>query len=337
MEPILSLADTNDLMQSPGLTGDEGDHRLLAVDLATADEFDTGSLSDIAAWLLHQPVPVIGINADAIRQDGRKEILVGAMDLLDDGDEDYHPAADAIHRNPVASAVLVQVLRTIDGLPVHMALGVESLAYATLQGGEEFNRWLAGRTRHPEARHQTEPSPVQLTREGSRLTITLDSPDNRNALSVAMRDSLTEAFKLVAADPSVTDVQVRANGPCFSAGGDLTEFGTANDLAMAHRIRTLRMPARYLAEHAERYTFHLHGACIGAGIELPAFAGKLLAAKDTFFRLPEVAMGLIPGAGGCVSISRRIGRHRTARMAITGETIQVDQALAWGLVDAIED
>ena len=106
---------------------------------------------------------------------------------------------------------------------------------------------------------------------------------------------------------------------------------------MAHRIRTLRMPARYLAEHAERYTFHLHGACIGAGIELPAFAGKLLAAKDTFFRLPEVAMGLIPGAGGCVSISRRIGRHRTARMAITGETIQVDQALAWGLVDAIED
>lgn len=337
MEPILSLADTHDLMQSPGLTGDEGDYRLLAVDLATADGFDTELLPAIAAWLSAQPVPVIGINAGAIRHNSTRDILTRAVDLLDDANEDYHPAADAIHRNPMASAVLVQVLRTIDGLPIHLALGVESLAYATLQGGEEFYRWLAGRTRHPEAPHPTAPSPVKLARDGAQLGITLDSPANRNALSVAMRDALTEAFKLVAADPSVTNVQVRANGPCFSAGGDLTEFGTANDLTMAHRIRTLRMPARYLAEHAERYTFHLHGACIGAGIELPAFAGRLLAAKDTFFRLPEVAMGLIPGAGGCVSISRRIGRHRTALMAITGETIQVDQALAWGLVDAIED
>lgn len=337
MEPILSLADINDLMQSPGLAGDEGDFRLLAVDLTDADEFDAGLLQAVAVWLSEQPVPVIGINARAIRRDSARDILTRGVDLLDDTDEDYHPAADAIHRNPVASAVLVQVLRTINGLPTHLALGVESLAYATLQGGEEFDRWLAGRTRHPESGHPTASSPVKLDRDGERLTITLDSPDNRNALSVAMRDALTEAFKLVTADPSVTDVQVRANGPCFSAGGDLTEFGTANDLAMAHRIRTLRMPARYLSEHAERYTFHLHGACIGAGIELPAFAGRLLAAKDTFFRLPEVAMGLIPGAGGCVSISRRIGRHRTALMAITGETIKVDQALAWGLVDAIED
>ena len=83
--------------------------------------------------------------------------------------------------------------------------------------------------------------------------------------------------------------------------------------------------------------FHLHGACIGAGIELPAFAARLTAKPDTTFRLPEVSMGLIPGAGGCVSIPRRIGRQRTARMAILGEPVNAEQALAWGLIDAIVD
>ena len=81
----------------------------------------------------------------------------------------------------------------------------------------------------------------------------------------------------------------------------------------------------------------MHGACIGAGIELPAFAGRLTASSDAFFQLPEVAMGLIPGAGGCVSISRRIGRQRTAYMAILGERFPAERALAWGLIDAIED
>lgn len=97
------------------------------------------------------------------------------------------------------------------------------------------------------------------------------------------------------------------------------------------------MPAGFLAEQADRYTFRLHGACIGAGIELPAFAGRVIASRDAFFRLPEVAMGLIPGAGGCVSIPRRIGRHLTNYLAVTGDDIDVEQALGWGLIDAIED
>ena len=63
--------------------------------------------------------------------------------------------------------------------------------------------------------------------------------------------------------------------------------------------------------------------------------GTVLAAPDTRIRLPEVAMGLVPGAGGTVSIPRRIGRHRTAWLALTGAEIGADQALAWGLVDRI--
>jgi len=95
------------------------------------------------------------------------------------------------------------------------------------------------------------------------------------------------------------------------------------------------MPARYLAKNADRYVVRLHGACIGAGIELPAFAARVEATSDAWFQLPEVGMGLIPGAGGCVSIPRRIGRQRTNELAITGRKLSVQEALDWGLVDAI--
>jgi enoyl-CoA hydratase/carnithine racemase len=62
----------------------------------------------------------------------------------------------------------------------------------------------------------------------------------------------------------------------------------------------------------------------------------VIAAPDTFFRLPEVAMGLIPGAGGTVSIPRRIGRHRTNWLGISGAVIDAEVALDWGLIDFIE-
>jgi hypothetical protein len=177
---------------------------------------------------------------------------------------------------------------------------------------------------------------VQVTRVTMSLPL-LNSPSNRNALSVSMRDGLSEAFSLVAMDDSIERVVVSGAGSCFSAGGDLTEFGVSKDVAEAHRIRQLKMPAQYLAEHAGRYSFNLHGACIGAGIELPAFSGHISASRDAFFRLPEVAMGLIPGAGGCVSIPRRIGRHRTNYLAVTGMELSAEKALSWGLIDELAD
>jgi hypothetical protein len=284
-------------------------------------------------------VPVVGVGGASDR--GRPAAPTSAaaatnpaVDIVVEPRE-VEPIVAAIERNPAASAVLVQVLRVVGRLPVDEALAVESMAYATLQSGREFAAWRASRAARTRLRREEDI--VLLHRDGARLDVTLNSPETRNALSVPMRDALTEAFKLVAMDSSIRDVFVSANGPCFSAGGDLDEFGTANDLAEAHRIRMLRMPARYLAAHASRYRVRVHGACIGAGIELPAFAGRLTARRDAFFQLPEVAMGLIPGAGGCVSISRRIGRQRTAYMAILGERITAERALAWGLIDALED
>ena len=71
-------------------------------------------------------------------------------------------------------------------------------------------------------------------------------------------------------------------------------------------------------------------------MELPAFAGHVVADPATTFALPEVSLGLVPGAGGTVSLPARIGRHRTALLALLGHPIDVPTALAWGLVDGVE-
>lgn len=68
-----------------------------------------------------------------------------------------------------------------------------------------------------------------------------------------------------------------------------------------------------------------------------AFAGRVTASPNAWFQLPELAMGVIPGAGGCVSIPRRIGRQRTALMLLSGKRIDSRTALRWGLIDAIVD
>ena len=75
---------------------------------------------------------------------------------------------------------------------------------------------------------------------------------------------------------------------------------------------------------------------MGAGIEMAAFAGRVVADEAAAISLPEIGIGLIPGAGGTVSLPRRIGRHRTALLALSGERISASTAVDWGLVDEID-
>ena len=152
-----------------------------------------------------------------------------------------------------------------------------------------------------------------------------------------MRDQLVDAFELVAADDSIREVHLRGDGDGFCAGGDLDEFGqAAGDPAAAHAIRVEQSAARLVHQLGGRAGARLHGACVGAGIEIPAAAARITATHDASFRLPEVSMGLIPGAGGTASIPRRIGRERTCFMALSGRAIDAATALDWGLVDALE-
>jgi enoyl-CoA hydratase/carnithine racemase len=176
---------------------------------------------------------------------------------------------------------------------------------------------------------------VLTKREGARLELVLNRPARRNALSVEMRDALGEALRLATSDATIAEIVLRGNGPAFSAGGDLDEFGTFPDPTTAHAVRAIRNPARALAACADRVRVELHGACVGAGIELAAFAWRVVAGPDAFFQLPEVAMGLVPGAGGTVSIPRRIGRQRTAYLCLSAVRLDAETALSWGLVDEI--
>jgi enoyl-CoA hydratase/carnithine racemase len=236
-------------------------------------------------------------------------------------------------RTPIAAGVAAQVLRTTADLDFEAALVIESLAYSALLAGAEFKAWRAGR---PVRKPPSEGPRVRLERRDGALVIALGRSEARNAFDARMRDELVDALEFALIDPDQAPVELRGDGPAFSAGGDLDEFGRQTDLALAHAIRVEQSPARLVHRLGERLTARVHGACVGAGVEVPAAASRVVATPDAWFRLPEVAMGLIPGAGGTASIPRRIGRHRACFMALSGRDIDAATALAWGLVDAVE-
>ena len=239
-----------------------------------------------------------------------------------------------VHASPGASIALMQLLRSGESLTAADAVVAESWLYSLLQTGPRYAEWLGERTRRSD-RPERSGDVVVLHRDGDTLYITLDRPEVRNAFSARLRDELVAALELVSLDPSIARVELRGRGRAFSSGGDLGEFGTAPDPITAHFIRTSQSVGLGLDRHRELITTFVHGTCVGAGVELPAFTGTVIAHPDTTFRLPEVAMGVVPGAGGTASIPRRIGRHRTAAFALSGLLIDASTALRWGLVDHI--
>ncbi|MGY4654600.1 enoyl-CoA hydratase/carnithine racemase [Mycobacterium sp. URHB0021] len=129
------------------------------------------------------------------------------------------------------------------------------------------------------------------------------------------------------------------NGPSFCSGGDLAECGTFTDPAAAHLARTRHRPALVLDELTGRLgracRAEVHGRVLGSGLEMAAYCGWLRARPDAVLGLPELSLGLIPGAGGTVSVTRRIGRWRTAYLVLSGRTIDPATALWWGLIDEV--
>lgn len=285
------------------------------------------ALPDTPGWLQAQACPVIAVGETA---------PVNA-DVTAASQREAEELAARIERQPAAALVLVQVLRAVELLPLELALNVESLGYATLQGGADHRVWLDRRGEPPQSVAGGEGEAILLQREADVVRAVLNRPENRNSLTVEMRDALIALFELAILDTSIERVEIRGAGACFSVGGELREFGLAAEPAGAHRIRSLCLPGRLLAGCADRVACFVHSACLGSGAELPAFAGRVIAHPKSFFQLPELDMGLIPGAGGCVSISRRIGRQRTAWMVLSGRKVRAAKALEWGLVDILAD
>lgn len=251
---------------------------------------------------------------------------------------DLDAVIDTVTTNPVASTCLAMLLRSSEDRTVAEGLVAESATYSALQSGGEFRRWIehtvgSDRLSAPVAAGR---ATVAVERRGQNLDVTLDRPEVHNALDAQMRDELYEALQLALGDPELA-VTIAGNGASFCSGGDLSEFTTAHDPAVTHLVRLARNLGQLVYSVRARVTVHLHGACIGAGIEIPAFAGRIVAANNTSIGLPEITMGLIPGAGGTVSVSRRAGRLRAAWLAFTGNRISASTARSWGLVDEISD
>ena len=304
------------------------------VDVADPAPIAADAIAPARTALAQLPCPSVALGAD--RASGAAAQLLDRFDAIAESEAELAPIAETVRRAPLAALALVQLLRHNEGLDVHEGLIAESLVYSTLQGGPEFTAWCAGRAAAPRRAPNREPA-VLAQRDGNRLHLTLNRPEKRNAFSMEMRDALIEGLRVAAYDPSIAEVCLSGAGPAFCSGGDLDEFGTFLDPATAHAVRSTRNPGRWMAACADRVRADVHGACVGAGVELPAFAGHVAAAPDATFQLPEVGMGLVPGAGGSVSLPRRIGRQRTAALALSGRSIDAATALAWGLVDEVTE
>jgi enoyl-CoA hydratase len=272
------------------------------------------------------PFPVIGLG------DARHPIAP-ALDAVLEPPISLDALIRQTSRAPNAAAALVQLLRSLEKLPAAPALALESFCYGLLQGSAEHQTWLAARDYAPQ---QLPSGRLIVERQNSELHMTLDRPLARNAIDRSMRDQLFDAFALAASDVEISVIKLRAVGNTFCVGADLAEFGTTRDPATAHLIRSRTLPAHAISLRADILEVHVQGACVGAGLEMAAFAARLTATPDAWFQLPELVMGLIPGAGGCISVPRRIGKQRAALMMLSGRRITAATALRWGLIDAIE-
>jgi len=299
--------------------GPETNYPYLAFDLATAD-------LGLESWLSSRPCPIIGV--------GRGD-LDSACDIVLQDEKDLPSIHENISAAPLAAMTLVQHLRASETLDLSNTLIAESFAYGTIQMGPEFQHWVS--TANPSHLPGSKEPILELEREGHNLHLTFNQPETRNAIGVTMRDALCEALELALMDPTIQVVTLRGNGRTFSTGGAVEEFGIVSDPATAHWIRTLRLPATRLAKLAPKLKVHVNGAAIGAGAEIAAFGNYVSAASNAWFQLPELRYGLIPGAGGTASIPKRIGRQKTAYMALTMKKIRAEQALDWGLIDKIID
>lgn len=164
-------------------------------------------------------------------------------------------------------------------------------------------------------------------------TITLNRPERLNAINMAMRDLLWEYLQACRDHPDVRAICFRGEGRAFSAGADISEFGTAPSLWESRRARHERDLWGLMLSLSVPLVARMHGFCFGAGLELPLCCDVRVAAEGTRFALPEVTLGYIPSAGGTQTLPRTIPPGAAADLILTGEPVGTEEALRWGLVD----
>lgn len=184
---------------------------------------------------------------------------------------------------------------------------------------------------------------VLTTRDGPVLTMTLNRPDERNALSTqAQWDEIVDCCNEVAADSSVRCVILTGAGSAFSAGGNVKDMrdrkgiagGTPYEISQGYLGGIQRIP---LALHnLEVPTIAaVNGAAVGAGCDLACMCDIRIASNKARFAESFVKLGIIPGDGGAWLLQRTIGYQRAAELSFTGDMIDAAFALEIGLVTRV--
>jgi enoyl-CoA hydratase/carnithine racemase len=166
--------------------------------------------------------------------------------------------------------------------------------------------------------------------------ITLNRPEALNAFSIQMRDELYEILSAVKQDDEVRAVILSGSGDkAFCAGADLKEFLTAPSATSARKIRTVRDLWRLFLAIPQPMIAAVHGYVLGSGLEIALFCDLRIASNDVIFGLPEVGLGILPGAGGTQTLPRILGIAGALDMLLTGRRLDGVEALQKGLINQL--
>ncbi|RQZ67341.1 3-hydroxyacyl-CoA dehydrogenase NAD-binding domain-containing protein [Burkholderia sp. Bp9004] len=169
------------------------------------------------------------------------------------------------------------------------------------------------------------------TRDGVAV-ITLNNPPV-NGLGLSTREGVMDALDRAAQDPSVTAIVLTGAGRAFSGGADITEFNTPKAL----QEPTLHTVIRAVEASAKPVVAALHSVVMGGGLELALGAHYRVAAPGAQVALPEVKLGLLPGAGGTQRLPRAVGLETALNMIVSGAPVPSEQLAKSGLFDEMAD
>ena len=166
--------------------------------------------------------------------------------------------------------------------------------------------------------------------------VVLNRPLMINAYSVQMRDDMFEVLSAVRDDPDVRVMLLSGDGERgFCAGADLDEFGSAPSQIIARQVMKTRDVWGLFLSISKPIIVALHGYVLGSGMEMALLCDIRVASHDAVFGMPEVALGMIPAAGGTQTISRAIGSGRVLELLLTNQRIDAEEALRIGVVHKI--
>ncbi len=171
---------------------------------------------------------------------------------------------------------------------------------------------------------------VDLDRRGHVAVLTINNPPV-NALSQHVRQGLHEGLGQALPDAGVAAVVIVCTGRTFIAGADIAEFGKPPKAPGLHEVLDL------IEGSPKPVVAAVHGTALGGGLEVALACHYRVAVKGARFGLPEVKLGLLPGAGGTQRLPRVVGVERALQMIVSGDPIAADEALRHGLIDLIVD